>query len=148
MKSFAYAIHGMLDTVRTERNMRIHLCFAFYVIIAGIVTQLSALEWIAVLICIGLVTALECINTALESLCDTVCPERSEGIRKAKDASAAAVLCTAIVAAIVGGFIFFRTEKIALAVNFLNSHTAAALVILFTLIPLGFFVRGRKREHK
>ena len=148
MKSFGFAMRGVLDTVRTERNMRVHLCFAFYVIIAGFVTQLSSLEWIAVLICIGLVMALECLNTALESLCNTICPEHSEGIRRTKDASAGAVLCTAGLAAVVGGLIFFRAEKIALAIDFLKTHTAAALVIIFTLIPLGFFARGRKREHK
>ena len=85
----------------------------FYVIIAGFVTQLSSLEWIAVLICIGLVMALECLNTALESLCNTICPEHSEGIRKTKDASAGAVLCTAGLAVVVGGLIFFRAEKFA-----------------------------------
>ena len=148
MRSFAFAIRGVLDTVRTERNMRIHLCFAVYVIIAGFVTQISSLEWIAVLICIGLVMALELLNTAIESLCDTVCPERSKGIRKAKDASAGAVLCTAVFAAAAGGLIFFRTDKIALAINFLKNHTVFALVIIFTLIPLSLFVRGRKREHK
>lgn len=148
MKSFVFALRGILDTVRSERSMRVHLCFAFYVVIAGLVTRISAFEWIAVLICIGLVTALESLNTALESLCDTVCPERSAGIRKTKDAAAGAVLCAAGISVVVGGLVFFRGDKIALALEFLRQYTAAALAILLTLVPLSLFVRGGKRERK
>ena len=148
MKSFKFAFRGILDTIKSERNMRVHLCFAFYVIIAGFVTHLSASEWAAILICIGLVTALECYNTALENLCDTVHPEKSEGIRITKDASAGAVLCAAIISAVLGGVIFFRTDKLSAAINYFQNHTAAAVVIILTLIPLSIFVRGGKRDKK
>jgi len=148
MRSFIYAFRGFFKTIGTERNMRVHLCFAFYVIIAGFVTHISALEWTAVLNCIGLVMTLECLNTSIESLCDTVCPEKFEGIKVTKDASAGAVLFAAIVSAIVGGIIFFSGEKVTAALEFFKNHTAAALVIILMLIPLCFFVRGRKRETK
>ena len=142
MKSFYYAFRGILETIKSERNMRIHLCVAFYVIVAGFVTHISASEWAVVLICIGLVTALECLNTAMEKLCDTVHPEKSEGIRIAKDAAAGAVLCAAIASAIVGGIIFFRADKL----QYLKSHTAAVLVTILTLLPMIKFVIGGKRD--
>ena len=148
MKSFVYAFHGIFETIRTQRNMRVHLCFAFYVIIAGFVTHISAYEWTAVLICMGLVMALECLNTSLESLCDTLHPEKSEGIRMTKDAAAGAVLCTAIASAIVGGIVFFNEQKLTAALEYFKNHTAASIVIILTLIPLSFFARGRKREIK
>ena len=128
--------------------MRIHLCFAFYVIIAGFVTHISASEWAAVLICIGLVMAIECLNTALESLCDTVHPEKSEGIRIAKDAAAGAVLCAAMVSAVVGGIVFFNEQKMTAALDFFKEYTLLSILIILSLIPLGFFARGRKRETK
>ncbi len=148
MKSFKYAFKGICDTIKTERNMRVHMCFMFYVIVAGFVTQISRLEWAAVLICIGIVNALECLNTSVESLCDTVHPEKSEGIRIAKDASAGAVLCAAIASAFVGGVIFFNTKKFEMALNFFHNHTFFAVLTVLTLIPLCFFVKGRKRENK
>lgn len=148
MKSFKFAFQGIWGTIKSERNMRVHICFAFYVIIAGFVTHISVAQWAAVLICIGIVTALECLNTAIESLCDTVHPEKAEGIRIAKDASAGAVLCAALVAAVVGGMIFFRADKLNAALEFFKNHTAAALVIILTLIPLAIFVRGGKRDKK
>lgn len=148
MKSFKYAFHGIFETIRTQRNMRIHLCFAFYVIIAGFVTHISASEWVAVLICIGLVMALECLNTALESLCDTVHPEKSEGIRITKDAAAGAVLCTALASAVVGAIVFFNEQKVSAALEFFRENLPLSILIILTLIPLGFFARGRKRETK
>ena len=146
MRSFKFAFQGIYRTIKNERNMRIHLCFVFYVVFAGFVTHISVAEWTAVLICIGIVTALECLNTAIERLCDTVHPEKSEGIRIAKDASAGAVLCAAIASAVIGGSIFFRAEKVIAALEYLKSHTAPSLVIIFTLIPLTMFVRGGKRD--
>ncbi len=146
MKSFRYAFRGIFETVGNERNMRIHLCFAFYVIVGGLVTQLTKAEWAAVLICIGVVTALECLNTALEKLCDTLSPSFSEGIRKTKDASAGAVLCAAIACAAVGALVFFRAEKLSAALSFARTHTVLTLFIILTLIPLGLFVKGGKRE--
>lgn len=128
--------------------MRVHLCFAFYVIIAGFVTHLSEPEWAAILICIGAVTALECLNTSLESLCDTFHPDKSEGIRIAKDASAGAVLCAAISSALVGGAIFFSAKKFGMARGFFIDHTFLAILTVLTLIPLCVFVKGRKRDNK
>ena len=128
--------------------MRAHLCFTFYVIIAGFVTHLSEPEWAAIFICIGAVTALECINTSLESLCDTVHPEKSEGIRIAKDASAGAVLCAAIASVFVGGEIFLRYEKLEKALNFFKDYTFIAILIILSLVPLCIFVKGRKRDNK
>ena len=128
--------------------MRVHLSFAFYVIIASFVTHISVAEWAAVLISIGLVTALECLNTAIEKLCDTVHPEKSEGIRIAKDAAAGAVLCAAVASACVGVIIFFRADKLNAALEFLKNHTVASLVIILMLIPLILFVRDGKRDKE
>lgn len=148
MKSFKYAFDGIFDTIRTERNMRVHLSFAFYVILAGFVTNITATEWAAVLICIGIVTALECLNTAVESLCDTVCTEKSKGIKTSKDAAAGAVLSAAIASAVVGGIIFFNGQKVTAALEFFKTRTLLSILIILTLIPLIIFVRGRKREMK
>lgn len=143
MKSFVWAFRGIAQAVRTQRNMRVHLCFAFYVILAGIVTGISSSEWLAVLICVGTVTALECLNTALEALCDTVRPERDPGIGRAKDASAGAVLCAAIASAAVGGYIFFNAERIRAALVYFTDHPLQAAVIVLTLLPAAYFVRGK-----
>ncbi len=145
MKTFIYAFRGIGATIRDERNMRIHLAVSFYVILAGIFTGISQTQWIAVLLCIALVTALECMNTALERLCNEVHPQRSEGIRLAKDAAAGGVLSAAIISATVGGLIFFNCEKICAALSFAKANKLAAAIIILTLIPAVFIIRGKKR---
>jgi diacylglycerol kinase len=106
LKSFAYAFNGLKILIKEEHNVRIHLAITVLTIIAGLVLRISSAEWLAVLLCIGLVFALEIINSALENLCDFVCTEKQNTIKKVKDLSAAAVLISAIISAIIGTIIF------------------------------------------
>ena len=146
-QSFVFAFRGIVHTVKNERNMRIHLCFAFYVVLAGLVTRLSMTDWAIVLICIGSVTALECVNTSLERLCDTVHPDKSEGIRHVKDIAAGAVLCAAVVSAVIGCTVFFQKEKLYNVWQFAENNPIAASLVVITLIPLLLFVRGRREDN-
>lgn len=146
MKSLGFALRGIMHTLKTERNFRIQLCFAFYVILTGFVCRLSSAEWAAVLGCIGLVLGLESVNTAIERLCDTVTCSYHPGIKLAKDTAAGAVLLAALAAAAVGGVIFLTPEKLAAARRVLERPGLLALIIL-PLVPLGLFVRGGRRKQ-
>lgn len=68
--------------------------------------NISSMEWIAVVGCIGMVIATEAMNSAVEAVCDEVSPEKHELIKKAKDCGAAAVLIVSISAATIGDIIF------------------------------------------
>ncbi|MDR0952050.1 MAG: diacylglycerol kinase family protein [Oscillospiraceae bacterium] len=140
MRSFKYAFQGLVFCIRTERNMRIHLCFCFYVICTGVIVRLTAAQWAAAFICMGFVMALECLNTALETLCDTVHPEKHAGIKIAKDASAAAVLCAAIGAAAVGIAIFFASGHWRTALDFATEQPVITIALVLTAIPAAWFV--------
>ena len=148
MRSFYYALRGISGVIKRERNMRIHLCFCFYVILAGAITRISLQQWGLVLLCMALVTAFECVNTAIERLCDVFCPEKSKAVRFAKDAAAGAVFISAAVSAAVGIMIFFQAEKVAAARSFFEEKTAWSAIILLTLIPLSAFALGGRRKRK
>ncbi len=105
-KSFYHAFEGIFATVRSERNIKIHLGFVVLVVTAGIVLKISLQEWLIVLTLFGLVLSLELVNTALEATVDLVTEERRPLAKKAKDAAAGAVLIAAINAAIIGCLIF------------------------------------------
>ena len=139
MKSFIYAFRGLARVIKYERSMRIHLCFTFYVICCGIIVSLTSAEWTAVIICMGLVMALECLNTAIEQLCDTLCPEKNKGIGIAKDIAAGAVLCAAFASAIVGAVVFINTEKIERLGLFAFENPFAASLLALTIIPAVLF---------
>lgn len=104
--SFKFAFNGLKILLKEEHNARIHVFAAFCVLIAGFIFKISAYEWIAILLVIGLVVALEIINSAIENIADFITLEKHDKIKKIKDLSAAAVLINAIVAMIIGSIIF------------------------------------------
>ena len=106
LKSFVYAWRGLLLLIRQEHNAWIHLSAAAGVVIAGFCFNITQMEWVAVVFCIGLVLAAETFNTAIEKLANVVSPDWNELIGKVKDVAAGAVLICAITAAIVGLIIF------------------------------------------
>jgi diacylglycerol kinase len=106
LQSFRYAFQGLADLFRSQPNARIHLVAATAVVIAGFYFQVSRLEWMALILCIALVWALEAVNTALEYLTDLISPGQHPLAGKAKDVAASAVLIAAIGAVFIGLVIF------------------------------------------
>lgn len=106
LNSFKYAFQGFSSSLKTERNMKIHIVIMLLVIIAGIVLNINKYEWIICIICFALVIGGELFNTAIETAIDIVMPYKNEKAKLAKDISASGVLIFAIGAAIIGLIIF------------------------------------------
>lgn len=106
LKSFKYAFNGFGILIREEHNARIHIFIAICVFVAGLVFEISKSEWIAVTLCMGMVIALEMINSAIENLADFVSTEKQARIKKVKDLTAGAVLLGAMTAVIIGLIVF------------------------------------------
>lgn len=100
--SFGHAIRGLVSVLTRERNGRIHLAVTIGILIAGAWLGFSRADWLWITLAIGLVVMAEAFNSAIETLCDTLHPDRSEGIGRTKDLAAGAVLAAAIAAAIIG----------------------------------------------
>lgn len=101
-----FALQGWAAFFSKETNGQIQLCVAVVVVIIGFIFDLSNTEWIAILGCIGMILALEMINSAIEKFCDLVHPEKHAAIKFIKDVAAGAVLWAAVMAAIIGLIIF------------------------------------------
>jgi diacylglycerol kinase len=106
INSFRFALSGLLNLVRSERNFQIHLIALMVVICLGWYVEITRGEWYAVLLISAAVLSAEGVNTAIEKLCDHVHPEQDEAIKKIKDVSAGAVLVLSIFALIIGVLIF------------------------------------------
>lgn len=106
INSFKYALSGVIYTVKQEQNMIIHILMATFVIAAGFFFEISHTEWLICLLFIGLVMAMELINTSIEAVVDLTCPRKDPLAKVAKDTAAAAVLVFAVAAAIAGFTIF------------------------------------------
>ena len=107
LKGFLYAWKGILYAFSTQINFKFHTFFAIVVIALGWFLKLNLNEWLWIATAIGLVIVAELFNTALEVLVDLVSPNYHPKAGIIKDLASAAVLLTAIVAAIIGLCIFF-----------------------------------------
>jgi diacylglycerol kinase (ATP) len=102
--SFRYAWMGISYAFLTQRNFRIHVLVGGAAIGLGIVLRATVVELAVIGLTIGLVLALELLNTAIESVVDlTVKQSYHELAKIAKDCAAAAVLVSAIAAVLVAG---------------------------------------------
>lgn len=106
INSFKYAFEGFVQSLKAERNMKIHISVMLVVILCGFIFKISRGEWIICIILFGIVISAELFNTAIETVVDIAMPEKNDKAKTAKDVAAAGVLIIAISSAIIGLIIF------------------------------------------
>ena len=117
--------------------MKIHYLAAVVVICCGFYFHITKVEWMVLLIVIGIVMSLEMVNTAVENsrfrLVDI-----HPFAKVAKDVAAGAVLLFAIIAVIIGAIIFYRMWYSCIPKLFLSFEGAVKAfnkrVYLFTAV--------------
>lgn len=139
-KSFRAAWHGLCSVVRRERNFRVHLVVSAYVLAFAWLGRVSGAQLALLFACIGLVLALELVNTAVETLCDRVTTKQDEQIGKVKDFAAAAVLIAALMAA-AAGLAIFLSKPVLLAVwGALCAAPHWGFLLILALLPAFLFI--------
>jgi len=98
-RSLGFAATGVARAWRDQRNFRVEVTLAAVALALG---WWSGADLVPIVVVIGLVLALELVNSAMEALVDLVQPEHHELAKAAKDLAAAAVLVGAVMAAAVG----------------------------------------------
>ena len=127
--SFGDAARGILFAVKTERNMRIHVTAAVYVLFFARFLGVSRGEYAALLLAVALVITAEGFNTAIEMLCDYAQKSYNRFIGRTKDIAAGAVLISAVFAAFVGVTVLWRPRALwALAVQIFTSLSDSSLL--------------------
>lgn len=115
LKSFTHAGDGIASGF-AERNMKVHAVAAMIAIGLGVVFQLSVVEWLFILMMIGLVISAELMNTAIEEVCNCMRDELGlpyASSKRARDVAAGAVLVISVVSAMTG-FVIFLPKLFAL----------------------------------
>lgn len=105
-KSFYCAASGIVEALKTERNIQIHSVMTIVVIGAGFVFSLTWMEWLFILLSIVGTITLELVNSAIERVVDLITVEYHPLAKQAKDIAAGAVFLYAIFSVIVGLIIF------------------------------------------
>ena len=150
LDSFNYAIQGLVYSVRTQRNMRIHMVATMIILIACFILNISKVEILIVTITITMVILAEMINTAIECGLDATTNYYHPLVKIAKNVSAGAVLITALNAVIVGYIVFwdkFSPLTFTLVKKVRNSNPYIIFFILIvvsiaTLIVKAIFGEG------
>ncbi|MBR2431216.1 diacylglycerol kinase family protein [bacterium] len=107
--TFKNARKGFRLVLKSEVNIRIHICIAFLVLTLAYLLEFSGLEICIILLTIGLVISSEMLNTAIEFTLDSIYHNKySKMVGMAKDISAGAVMFVSFIALIVGIILFGR----------------------------------------
>lgn len=94
--SFRFALAGVLRTVATQRNMKVHVVAGLMVMIVGMALPLDLSTRVALLVSVSIVFFAEILNTALEALIDLFVKDFHRLAMLAKDAAAGGVLVFAV----------------------------------------------------
>ncbi len=112
--TFKNAGKGIRIVLKTENNVRVHFFVALFVLVLGLVMDLSVAKLCVLLLAIGLVVVAEMLNSAIEFTLDAMFHNKySKLVGMAKDISAGAVLFATFIAVSIG-LIMFGTEIYAL----------------------------------
>jgi diacylglycerol kinase len=106
IKSTNHAWRGIGIFLRSTHNLWVHIFFGVLAIYLGFLLRISNIEWILIILSIGLVLIAEAFNTAIEIDIDLTSPDFHPYAKDTKDVSAGAVLIAVVFAGIVGLLIF------------------------------------------
>lgn len=106
LKSFDYALRGMLLMLKSQHNAWLHAVATVMVVILGRVCRLTSGEWCWLVLAVMAVWTAEALNTALEFLADVASPEFHPLVEKAKDVAAGAVLISATGSIVIALLVF------------------------------------------
>lgn len=142
-KSFTYAFRGIRSCILSERNMRIHLTTAFFLLLFSPFYQFTKGEFCLLFLTIGLVISCEMMNTAVEAVVDMVSPSYSRLAQVAKDIAAGAVFVAALASAGVGLILYLDWEAIGrILLFFQETPWLILLLVFFVLMGLLFVFKG------
>ena len=106
IKSIKYSLDGLFYAYRYEQSLWIHGFAVLLAVILGIIFQIKLSEWAIIFIALGIILALELINTAIEAAVDLTTIEIHPLAKVAKDCGSAASFVMSIVSIVISLFVF------------------------------------------
>jgi diacylglycerol kinase (ATP) len=106
LKSMGFALKGAVKLITTEHSVMAQFAIGIVMVAAGFYYNISMPEWMFQTLAIGLVLAVEGLNTAIEKMADFVHPHFHEKIGFIKDIAAGAVFFAALTAIAIGLMIY------------------------------------------
>ena len=102
LHAIKHAVSGIVYILRTQPNSWLHAIATVLVLAISFWLEISAIQWLLIILAIGLVWICEAFNTAIETAVDLATSKYHPLAKISKDTGAAAVLFSAITSAIIG----------------------------------------------
>jgi len=106
IKGGGYALKGFFLLLRSEPSIQVQATIGLIMTGLGFYFNISAAEWMFQIFAIGMILAVEGLNTAVEKMADFIHPDHHPKIGFIKDISAGAVFFAALTAVIIGCIIY------------------------------------------
>lgn len=140
INSFRYAFHGIGNCIRYERNFRIHMVVALYVIAAAVAMQVSRVEFCVLVLTIGNVLVMEMLNTAVEKTVDLSKTGINHTAKIAKDVAAGAVLVSAIISIVIGAALLLRWDRLLTLLGMLTAGPFLWIALVISAVLAIWFI--------
>lgn len=148
VKSLGYALKGIWTGIKEERNVRIDIVAAFYVLIFSKFYDLTLTQnIILVLICFN-VLAFELMNTAVERAVDKPDKEHYMQAGAAKDTAAGGVLLAATGAVVAGIMLFWDIAVFKKIFVFFTANPLMLICLAVTLFASYKFITYDNNKEK
>ena len=108
IKSLQFAISGLINIFKTQRNARIIFILGIAAVLLGVYLKITAIEFLIIILTVGLVFMAEIFNTMVEETHNLFRKEFDPEIKRIKDMAAGAVLVSSIISLAVAYFIFAK----------------------------------------
>ncbi len=105
-KSVKYSIDGLVYAYRYEQSLWLHGIVSIFAVILGVIFKIKLSEWAIIFIALGIILALELINTAIEAAVDLTTSKIHPLAKIAKDCGSAASFVMSIVSIVISLFVF------------------------------------------
>ena len=100
------SLEGISGYAKDGKSFIIYVFCSLIEIIAGFAFNVNGLEWILIISMLGIILAIELLNTSIEATCDAITKEFNPYIKVAKDCGSAATFVIFIVTVILNIIIF------------------------------------------
>ena len=107
LKSINFALRGLRLMIKSQKNFRRQLIFAFFIFIFAWILKFNYLEFCIIIISVFLVLLSEMLNSVIEFTIDSYTKNKySKLVEMAKDMAAGTVLFATMISTILGSILF------------------------------------------
>ena len=113
MNVIKYSLNGIKSYAKEGKSFIIYVFCSIIEILLGFIFNINGLEWILIICMLGIILAIELLNTGIEAVCDCITKEFNPYIKVAKDCGSGATFIVFVVILFLN-IVIFTTKIIAL----------------------------------